>query len=267
MAEIFLSGSKVDEFCMQSKPIWVTNLTGSILMINIPVSGGQTTELRIPAGLAPFCISDYLPPDAIRQAPVLRRLISEGKLKLMDPDSMAGKRSARPVKNIANTGGTPESAQEMHSTPNENQEVSALDPELEELEASPQVSILCDSILQGDVKEEQFPMKIAEIKSKSGLTEQDLAHIISELKGKTKIIEWATNELAEMREKASAETPEVSTGTDDELEENAKELIARSAPRGVNATGEPGPGLNKVEHNTMTKQERDKLRESIKTHQ
>lgn len=261
MSEKFLSGSKLDEFCLQGKPVWVTNTTGSILMIMIPTTGGSS-ELRVPAGVAPFCVTDYLPPDAIRQAPTLRRLISEGKLRLMDPEMMSGKKSAKPVKSLVDTGGSPEAAQEKHGTPNENQEVAALDPELEQLDASPSVSVLCDSILHGDVKEEAFQTKIAEIKAKNGgLTEQDLSHIISELKGKEKIVAWATNELAEMREKAEPESP---SGSEDELDDAAQELIARSQTRGANTTSSPGPKSVKVEHNTMSEGERKAMKDSLK---
>lgn len=266
----FLTGSKIDEFCAKGSPIWVKNKTGTVLLIDMPSGGGPPVPLRISSGVEPFCISDYFPPNMIREAAVLRRLISEGKVILMDPEDpkLKGKRSTAPVRSLGGEGLSAEDRAKQHGVA--QQDVGeALDPELEELEASPKVSVLCDAITQKDIKAEQFFEKISDIEAKDGLTEDDLSHIISELKDHTDIVEWATNRLADAREAVENEEGEeeeqegVSSGTDAELEESAKELIARSRSR-ENTSGEDAkPKQGRIEHSTMTPSERKEFRKSL----
>jgi hypothetical protein len=264
-----LSGSKIDEFCTGGKAIWVKNKTGTVLLIDMPSNQGPV-QLRIGPGQEPFSVSDYFPPDMIRQASVLRRLVSEGKLILMDPEDpiLKGRKSASPVKSLAGEAQSAADRAEQHGKAKIDVD-AALDPDLEEIEASPKVSFLCDAILQGDVKESLFESKITEIQSHEELTEKDLTYIISQLKGKDKIIEWATNALASLREATEndddGDEPGVSAGTEEELEESAKELLARSRVRGNNIVGEPGPAAVKTESVTMSAEERRALKKTIIT--
>jgi hypothetical protein len=267
----FLTGSKIDEFCTKGLPIWVKNKTGTVLLIEMPSGGGQTVPLRISSGQEPFCISDYFPPNMIRDAAVLRRLISDGKIVLFDPEDpkVKGKRSAAPMTGIAGTGMSAAERAERHGVA--QQDVGeALDPDLEEVEASPKVSVLCDAITQGDMKSEQFFEKIGEIEARDGLTEVDISYIISELKENQDIVDWATNRLADAREAVENDDDEeeeleegVSSGTQADLEESAKELIARSRTQNNSVTDDPSKTA-KVEHATMSPKERKVFRGNLK---
>ena len=77
-------------------------------------------------------------------------------------------------------------------------------------------------------------------------------------------MEWATDTLATKREQEGGEeddeTPETSTGSEEELDATAKELLARSQPRGVEK-GTGSTSTTRIEHNTLSKSERQAVRD------
>lgn len=256
-----LSASKIDEFLTAGKTIWIRNQAGAKLLLQFRGPGGVEEAPKIvPPTKEPFCVSDHVPPSMIRESPVLRRLISEGHIDLLDPDS-AEVQKAGPSRAARSLVGSAD------QEPDE-QAVADLDPEDELVEAAPNIAYWCDSVVNGDMKTGEFMTKIEGVRD--NLTEADLTHVISTLKAEPRIIDFATEALAELREAMSPNAPgtdaeddelPVSTGTDQEVQEAAEELLARSAPEGVRS------GSSKVRSNTPTtkeaKQQRQAARERV----
>lgn len=262
----FLSGNKIDEFIAAKKPIWIRNLSGAMLIIDMsPPGSPNPVPLNLVPSMVPFCLTDYFTPEMVRSCFKIRSLISDGHIALMNPDdpSLQNVKSGKPSRGIVESTGTPEELQQKQVTPRTDAQAE-MDPELEELEASPKIAHLCDSVENQDMTEMAFLNKIKEISDRGELTEHDLSHVISSMKGRTSIIDWATNALAEMRETRSSQ-PRTSSGSDEELNETAAELISRSGTRGSNTTGSPGPNQVRAEFATMSEEERNSQRGRVRT--
>lgn len=200
----------IDRYLNDGKSVWVLNTTGHLLLMEFKDGAGRAGEpLRIRSEKVPMNLSNYYPPSMIKENPHLRRLIAEGKLLLMDPDKMEGSESAKPSASIATIRSDKKRDEESQSN------VETLTPEEDVIKASPKVAFLCDSVVNKDLKVRDFLEKIQE----EQLTEDDLVHITNELKDERKVVEWATEKLAALRENSTQE---------EELEEATEEVVSRS---------------------------------------
>lgn len=185
------NSSLIDKYVAEGKSIWIINRTKSLLIIDFRDSLGIGQPFRVPPEQEPMCLSNYFPPGMIKENPHLRRLISHGNIELCNPDQMEGKVSVKQAESLA-------SMRTEKKDEEQNKHPESLVPEEDLIQATPKIAMLCEYVKTGEMKSKDF---IDRIKGdKDELTEANLTFIINEMKADEKIIGWATNTLAEIKE-------------------------------------------------------------------
>jgi hypothetical protein len=179
--------AELDRYCKRTRPVIVRNNTSTVLMLSFS-DGPREHVVKVPNGTAPFCVSNYVPHALIANNTTFRRLLAETRLELLDYHTVD-------MSNVVQAR-----TDSFHPEDDEDaaQNVS-VEITQEAIPASPQVGYLVASVDVGEMKPLDFITRLEGIQN--SLTDRDLLYINDQLGHKyRKVREWATEQLADIRE-------------------------------------------------------------------
>jgi hypothetical protein len=193
----------------------------------------------------------------VKNSPVVRRLVSQGHILLLDPEKVDKKKRPRSLKTAYST------SEEM------NEEVAAdvVAEDLDIVDASPKVAMWVDSVNQGTKKPTEF---LSEMNNdKDVLTEKDFSYISRSLRKYADVVQWAMDGLAELKEKAGTLADESSSLDEEEPiaggEENVEAVHEELSMRTKIHTGHSSEGSRQVlGSDGLSDDERRALRHAMK---
>jgi hypothetical protein len=225
-----LQANELDRLCREEKPIWVKNIKRPAMNILVEIRdpAGEPETIKLVASKHPVCLSDNYPPDMLKACKNLRKLISNGHIELMDPEQMKGAKSAPLPRSLLDVRKKDRTAGD--EKPQKGAQIIELATDSDDvLDASIKVSVMCEEVKNKSIN----PADMIERLGGEDLDEKDLQYIINEMKSFPKIIEFATTELAALREKNGT-----SSDGDDEDEPDTTQLEESGEETTVQETAE-----------------------------